>query len=218
MKNLNYYTAIAMLFVTLLLTANIIGEKPVLLGSFIIPGGLLLFPITYLIGDILTEVYGFTKARQVIWLGLICNLLMAFIFQLALYLPAAEAWENNDYYARVLGGSNRLIVISVFTYLVGEFLNAYIVAKLKEKMQGNFFWLRALCANSIGVGFETVLFVPLVFYTRISNEQLIKLALFYYVFKVAYAFCAMPLATSLVKWLKKEEHKSASVEKAFFKW
>lgn len=213
MKNLNYYTVIAMFFTALLLTANIIGEKPLLMGPFIIPAGLLLFPMTYLLGDVLTEVYGFSKARQVIWLGLFCNLFMAFMCRLAIYLPSVEGWEYNIAYRQVLNNSSRLMVISVFTYLVGEILNAYVIVKLKEKMQGKFFGLRALCASSIGEGCETLIFVPLVFYGRIANDQLIKLALFYYIFKISYVFCVMPIAAHLVTFLQSKENKYSSFKK-----
>lgn len=214
--NFKYYTSIAMLFVGLLLTANIIGAKPLLLGSVILPAGLLLFPITYVLGDILTEVYGFSRSRQVIWGAMLCNLFMSLMCQVAIQLPALSSWEHSDAYTQILGSSSRLMAISVFTYFVGEFMNAYIVAKLKVKMQGRFFWARALCGSWIGEGIETGLFIPLAFYGKMPNEQLFQLAIFYYSFKVLYAMCAMPFAARFVKILKLKENVEVYDDKTNF--
>lgn len=200
-----YYSQLAMMFVALLLTANVIGEKPLLLGPIILPAGLLLFPITYLLGDVLTEVYGFSQSRKVIWMGMACNLFMAFMCQVAISLPALETWSKAEAYALVLGNSSRLMAISVLTYFLGEFVNAYIVAKLKVRLKGRFFWARALCGSWLGEGIETGLFIPLAFYGTMPNEQLLRLAGFYYSFKILYALCAMPLATLLVNTLKERE-------------
>lgn len=200
-----YYSQIAMLFVGLLLTANTIGEKPLLLGPIILPAGLLLFPITYLLGDVLTEVYGFAQSRKVIWMGMLCNLFMALMCKIAISLPAVETWTKTDSYADILGTSSRLMAISVFTYFVGELSNAYIVSRLKTALKGKLFWARALCSSWIGEGIETSLFIPLAFYGTMPNEQLLKLAIFFYSFKVIYVFCAMPFVSALVTWLKKKE-------------
>lgn len=200
-----YYPQIAMCFVGLLLTANVIGEKPLMFGPVILPAGLLLFPITYLLGDLLTEVYGFSQSRRVIWMGMACNLFMAFMCRLSITLPSVETWSHGEAYAQILGTSSRLMAISVLTYFIGEFVNAYIVAKLKIKMQGRLFWARALCGSWIGEGIETSLFIPLAFYGTMPNSQLLHLAIYYYSFKVIYALCAMPLLNALVKLLKRKE-------------
>lgn len=200
-----FYTHIAMAFVGLLLTANVIGEKPLLFGPIILPAGLLLFPITYLLGDALTEVYGFRYSRRVIWMGMACNLFMALFCQLSISLPAVEAWHKGEAYAEILGTSSRLMAISVLTYFIGEFINTYLVAKLKIKLQGRLFWLRALCGSWIGEGIETSLFIPLAFYGTMPNDQLLKLAGFFYAFKVCYALCAIPFLSYFVKVLKEKE-------------
>lgn len=200
-----YYSQLGMIFVALLLTANVIGAKPLLFGVIILPAGLLLFPITYLLGDVLTEVYGFGQSRRVIWMGMLCNLFMASMCRLSISLPAVDTWANNEAYAQILGSSSRLMAISVLTYFIGEFANAYIVAKLKVRMKGRLFWARALCGSWIGEGIETGLFIPLAFYGTMPNGQLSQLACFYYFFKVLYALCAMPLANKLVEFLKKRE-------------
>lgn len=204
--NSRYYSQLSMIFIGLLLTANVIGEKPLLLGPIILPAGLLLFPITYLLGDVLTEVYGFKQSRKVIWMGMLCNLFMALMCRLAISLPAIETWEKTEAYAQVLGCSSRLMVISVLTYFIGELVNAYIVARLKVKMQGRLFWARALCGSWIGEGIETCLFIPLAFYGSMPNDTLIKMAVFFYSYKIIYAMCAMPLANLLVRFLKRHEN------------
>lgn len=204
-SNLRYYSQIAMCFVTLLLTANVIGEKPLKFGAIILPAGLLLFPLTYLLGDALTEVYGYAHSRRVIWMGMACNLFMAFMCQLSIQLPALETWAHTEAYAQILGVSSRLMIFSVFTYFVGEFVNTYLIAKLKIKLQGRLFWLRALCSSWIGEGIETALFIPLAFWGSMPNDQLLHFAGFYYSFKVIYAMSAIPLLNQFVKFLKKRE-------------
>ncbi len=199
------YTPLAMLFVGLLLSANVIGEKPLLLGPFIVPAGLLLFPMTYLLGDVLTELYGFAASRRVIWMAMLCNLFMCLMCKLSISLPALPSWSHTEAYAQILGSSSRLMAISVFSYFCGELSNASIVSRLKLKMKGRLFWLRALCGSWIGELIETSLFIPLAFYGRMPNEELLRLALFYYAFKVSYALCAMPMANKLVQVLKRPQ-------------
>lgn len=203
---LKYYSPLAMIFVTVLLTANIIGAKPLWFGTVILPAGLLLFPLTYLLGDVLTEVYGFAQARRVIWMGMLCNLFMALMCRVVIRLPALESWEHSVAYEQILGGSSRLMTISVLSYFIGELINAYIVAKLKVKMQGRSFWLRALCGTWVGEGIETGIFIWLAFYGILPTVVLGKLAFSYYSFKVIYALCAMPLANQLVNVLKNNEN------------
>ena len=203
--NSKYYSQIAMLFVAVLLTANVIGNKPVVFGFVVLPAGLLLFPMTYLLGDIITEVYGFSLSRKIIWAGMFCNLFMALMCNISIHLPHLHSWAHNEAYAQILGSSSRLMAISVLTYFSGELINSYLVARLKVKMQGRLFWLRALCGSWIGEGIETALFIPLVFYGSLPSNELLKLALFYYVFKILYAAAAMPFANLLVKRLKLAE-------------
>jgi len=201
---MKYYTTFAMLFVGLLLTANTIGPKPLQLGPVVLPAGLMLFPLTYLLGVILTEVYGFYASRRVIWTALACNLFMATACQLAVLWPGGDAWTSQEAYAQVLIPSSRIMVVSVFTYLIGEFINAYIVAKLKIFMAGKRFWVRAISGSAIGECVETALFLPLAFWDW-PAEQLWRLAPVYITFKVGYAFCALPLVGKLAGWLKRVE-------------
>lgn len=199
-----YYSILAMGFVGLLLTANVIGPKPLQFGIITIPAGLLIFPLTYLLGVVITEVYGFKKSRLVIWAGLICNLFMVAACQLAISLPYDPSWQFQASYSQTLGTTSRVMLASVFTYFVGELVNSYVVAKLKQQFAGKYFWLRGLCGNWLGEGIETALFIPLVFY-ELPVLKLFQLASFYYIFKVVYALTAMPLVQMLVRYLVRVE-------------
>lgn len=200
-----FYPLLAMAFITLLLTTNLIGEKPVILGGLVVPAGLLLFPGTYLLGDVLSEVYGFIETRRVVIMGMFCNLFMSLICRLIVVLPAEETWIHSEAYSQVLTSSSRLMAISSMSYFISEWINAYIVARLKIKMKGRFFWLRALCGSWIGEFVDTSIFVPLAFYRILTTEQLIKFMVFCYIFKISYSFVTLPIASRLVSFLKRKE-------------
>jgi len=201
-QSCQYYSQLAMVFITLLLTTNVVGEKPIDFGWLIIPAGLLLFPGTYLLGDVLTEIYGFKQARRVVWMGMFCNLFMGIMCRCMAVLPASDAWVHHEAYAQVLTSSSRLMAISSLSYFAGEWINAYIVATLKEKMAGRFFWARALCGSWIGEAVDSAIFIPLAFYPIMSTDQLLKFMLFCYSFKVVYSFVTIPIASKLVSILK----------------
>lgn len=205
---LKYYTQIGMLFLGCYLTANVVGPKPVALGGIIVPAGLMVFPMTYLLGALLTEVYGFSLSRRVIWMSLLCNLMLSAVCQIAVHAPCADDWPNQQAYALILSNSSRLMVISVATYFVGELLNALVVAKLKVKMAGKNFWLRGICGNWLGEGVETLLFIPLAFW-QLPREQLINMCVYFFSIKITYAFCAMPIMHWLAKVLKQAENTDA---------
>lgn len=199
-----YYTHLSMAFVSLLLTANILGPKPIKFGFATVPAGLIIFPLTYLIGGVLTEVYGFAASRKVIWAGLFSNLFLSIACKIAIAMPYDPVWDGQESYASVLGVSSHLMLVSVFTYFIGEFVNSYIVAKLKVKMSGSKFWLRSICGNWIGEFVETSLFLPLAFYHLPSNV-LLNMAVFYYVFKFIYCTLSAPLVNKFSNFLKREE-------------
>jgi uncharacterized integral membrane protein (TIGR00697 family) len=171
----------------------------------VVPAGLLLFPGTNLLGDVLSEVYGFRKTRYVVVMGMFCNLFMSIICRLIVALPAQETWIHSEAYSEVLTSSSRLMAISSMSYFIGEWTNAYIVARLKVKMQGRLFWLRALCGSWIGEFVDTSIFIPLAFYSILTSEQLIQFMIFCYTFKVVYSFVTIPIASKLVTVLKKKE-------------
>lgn len=200
----NMYMPLAMAFVSLYLTANVLGPKPLVIFQCTIPMGLTIFPLTYVIGSILTEVYGFWAARRVIWLALILNLFSAFAIQIAITLPHHPIWQDQQAYETVFALSSRIMMVSVFTFLIGEMINAFIVSKLKTKMQGRLFWVRGILGNWVGEGVETVLFIPLAFH-HYPADFLWRMSICYVSFKYLYALCVIPMISPLVSWLKSHD-------------
>lgn len=197
----DFYVLLAISFVTVLLSANVMADKPVSIGHWVIPAGLLLFPLTYLMGAVIAEVYGFSRSRQVVISAMVANLFMATMLQIAVWLPSRD-WPLALAYEQVLGRSTRLMLISIFAYGVGELINAYVVVRLKQYCGVT--W-RMLCGSWIGEAFETFCFIPLAFYPTLTPTELTTLMLGYYAFKIVYALCSMPIATRLVRFLKTHE-------------
>src|SRR5438128_7158395 len=149
-----WFVFIASLFVTCLITANIIAVKLILLFGFLVPAGILVFPLSYLFGDVLTEVYGYGAARQVIWLGFLCNLLAVIAIYLGGLAPAAPFWHNQAAYDTILGFTPRLLLASFIAYLAGEFTNSYVLAKLKLATRGRWLWTRTIGPTFAGAGID----------------------------------------------------------------
>ena len=131
-----WYPAVVAVFVTCLITANIIAVKPVQVGGLIFPAAVVIFPLAYIFGDILTEVYGYARARQTIWIGFACNLIAVVAIYLGGLLPAAGFWPDQSAYEAILGFTPRLLLASFIAYLIGEFLNSFVLAKLKVRTAG----------------------------------------------------------------------------------
>ena len=136
------FVIIAAIFVTCLITANIIAVKIISVGSVFLPAAIIVFPLSYIFGDILTEVYGYRWARRVIWLGFLCNLIFVFFAWVGQLLPAAPFWEDQEAYSSILGYAPRLLAASFCGYLAGEFANSFILAKMKIATQGRWLWTR----------------------------------------------------------------------------
>ncbi len=144
---------IAAVFVTCLITANIIAVKIVALGSFLLPAAVFVFPLSYLFGDVLTEVYGYSTARRVIWLGFACNLIFVFFAWLGQILPPAGFWASQQpAYEAILGYTPRLLLASFSAYLVGEFVNSYVLARMKILTKGRWLWTRTIGSTVGGEG------------------------------------------------------------------
>ncbi|MEE4379081.1 MAG: queuosine precursor transporter, partial [Candidatus Competibacteraceae bacterium] len=150
-------------FVTTLLIANIIAVKLIDVGGWILPAGTLIFPISYILGDVLTEVYGYRRARQVIWLGFACNLLAVMAIWLAQVLPPAGFWDGQAAFERILGYTPRLLAASFLAYLLGEFANAFILAKLKILTQGRWLWTRTIGSTVVGQLLDSTVFITVAF-------------------------------------------------------
>jgi queuosine precursor transporter len=201
-----WFVVITALFVTALLTANVIAVKLVAVGDLVVPAGVVVFPLSYIFGDVLTEVYGYHQARRVIWLGFLCNLLMVGAIWLGGVLPAAGFWEGQAAYDRILGFTPRLLVASFAAYLVGEFTNAYVLARLKVATQGRWLWLRTISSTVVGQGLDSLVFIAIAFVGIMPTAQALLIAVAtQWAFKSAYETLATPLTYAVVVFLKRVE-------------
>lgn len=197
------FVVVAALFVTALVVSNIIAVKLIQVSGRVFPAGLVIFPLSYLLGDVLTEVYGFRAARAVIWLGFGCNLLALGAIQVAIALPAAPFYEQEQAYEDVLGTTWRIFVASLTAYVVGELANAYVLARMKAATGGRFLWSRTIGSTIVGEGLDSAIFVSIAFAgtgAGLANPILTTWAI-----KVAYETIATPLTYALVNYLKRAE-------------
>ena len=151
------------LFVTCLLTANTIAAKLVTIGGLTLTAGIVIFPISYVVGDVLTEVWGYAATRRVIWLGFACNALLVAAVWLGGELPAAAFWKGQAAYEEILGQAPRILLASFVAYLVGEFANAVVLARLKVATGGRWLWVRTIGSTVVGQGLDSAVFVSLAF-------------------------------------------------------
>jgi hypothetical protein len=200
-----WFVAIAAIFITSLITANIIAVKLVSLFGLILPAGVVIFPISYIFGDVLTEVYGYRLTRFVIWLGFFCNLLAVVAIGAAQRLPAAPFWEGQEAYETILGYTPRLLAASFIAYLMGEFVNSYVLARLKILTKGRWLWTRTISSTVVGQGLDSVVFMSLAFVGTIPVGGLANAILTQWVFKSAYEALATPLTYAVTNYLKQVE-------------
>ena len=200
-----YFTAISVFFVAVLLISNVASTKIVDLHGLVFDGGTLLFPLSYIFGDILTEVYGYKKSRQTIWLGFFCALLMSLVFMLIGALPPAADWANQDAYEKILGLTPRIVGASLIAYFCGEFLNSAVLAKMKVATKGRFLWLRTISSTVAAQLLDTLLFTAIAFWGILPNSVLIAIFLSNYTFKIAIEVLFTPLTYRIVAFLKREE-------------
>ena len=205
---------ITALFVTTLIVSNIIAVKLVNLGGLFVPAAVILFPIAYLFGDVLTEVYGYARARQVIWTGFFCNLVAVIAIWIGGLLPSAPFWSAGNFstpqtaqqaYQAILGFTPRLLLASFIAYLIGEFLNSFVLAKLKLRTGGRFLWIRTIGSTIVGEGADSAIFITLAFIGIIPNGGLIQSILSQWFIKVIYETVATPFTYLIVNALKRAE-------------
>lgn len=195
---------IAAIFVTCLLTANVIAVKLFVVAGVALPAGVVIFPLSYLFGDVLTEVYGYAVARRVIWLGFFCNLLMVAAIWIAQSLAPAPFWKGQGAYEQILGFAPRLLLASFLAYLVGEFANSFILAKLKVLTDGRWLWTRTVSSTVVGQGLDSAVFITLAF-TGTGVPDLGSLIIAQWLFKSAYEVVATPLTYVVINYLKRVE-------------
>jgi len=203
MKVSHQFVIVTAIFITCLITANVIAVKVISLGSLILPAAIIIFPLSYIFGDILTEVYGYRWARNVIWLGFICNLIFVVFAWVGQILPPAAFWDAQQAYERILGYTPRLLAASFFGYLVGEFANSFIMARMKIWTRGRWLWSRTVGSTIVGQGLDTSIFITIAFIgTPVFTPVLI---LYHWLAKTIIEVAATPLTYVIVSLLKKKE-------------
>jgi uncharacterized integral membrane protein (TIGR00697 family) len=199
------FVVLVAVFVTCLITANITAVKLVVIGGLVLPAAIVVFPISYIVGDVLTEVYGYGRARKVIWLGFLCNLVAVGAVWLGQILPAAPFWDGQTAYERILGYAPRLLLASFLAYLVGEFANAYVLARMKIATRGRWLWLRTIGSTVVGQGLDSLVFMTVAFAGTIPGEALVTAVVVQWLAKTAYEAAATPLTYVVVNRLKRKE-------------
>jgi uncharacterized integral membrane protein (TIGR00697 family) len=196
---------IAALFITCLITANIIIVKQIGIGPVILPAAIIIFPLSYVISDILTEVYGYSMARKVIWLGFICNLITVTAIWIAGLLPPAPSFEAQSEYELILGNTPRFLIASFIAYLAGEFANSYILSRMKIATRGRWLWTRTIGSTLAGQGLDTVIVLSIGFIGILPAATIGIMMLGHWIVKVLYEIAATPLTYIIVRYLKKKE-------------
>jgi len=201
--NFSYrFVVVAAIFVTCLITANIIAVKMISLGPIVLPAAIIIFPLSYIFGDILTEVYGFRQARRIIWLGFFCNLIFVIFAWLGQILPPASFWEGQAAYESILGYAPRLLIASFAGYLVGEFANSFIMAKMKILTKGRWLWTRTIGSTIVGQGLDTSAFITIAFIG--TPSFMLIMILYHWLAKTGIEAIATPFTYAIVNFLKRK--------------
>jgi len=213
MAEQRWLPAITALFVTSLVVSNIIAVKLISVGPFFLPAAILIFPVSYIFGDILTEVYGYAKARRVIWIGFGCNLLAVSVFYLSIGLPPAPFWRagaldaasSQEAYQAIFGSTPRVLAASFLAYLAGEFLNSFVLAKMKISTGGRHLWVRMIGSTVVGQLADSGVFILLAFCGTVPPGALITMVGSQWLVKSAYETLVTPLTCLAVNFLKRAE-------------
>ena len=204
-KHSHWFLIVVAVFVTCLIAANIIAVKLVDLFGLILPAAIFIFPLSYITGDVLTEVYGYRQARKVIWLGFLCNVIVVVAIWIAQVLPAASFWDGQKAYERILGYTPRILTASFLAYLVGEFANSFVLAKMKIATQGRWLWLRTIGSTLVGQGLDSAVFISLAFAGTIPVQALTQAIVTQWLVKSAYEAAVTPFTYLVVNFLKRKE-------------
>lgn len=208
-KSYKYLDILTVIFVTVLLLSNLISNsKFTEIGGFVFGSGVILFPLSYLLGDVLTEVYGYAKSRRVIWIGFSTLIFATIMVQVFLWMPPAEGWPNQEAYEIVLGNVPRVVISSMLAFWAGEFTNSYTMAKLKIKTSGKHLWTRTIGSTIVGEAVDTLIFYPLAFGGLSSHpwELIFKVMIANYTIKVLWEVFATPFTYKVVNFLKAQEN------------
>lgn len=204
-NSFRYLDVITGLFVAVLLISNVVGQKIWRLGPLDISAAQMLFPVSYIFGDVLTEVYGYARSRRVIWIGFFANILMAVVGWIAVRLPPSPEWPNQQAFAAVMTFVPRMVAASLIAYWSGEFVNSYVMAKMKLFTNGRWLWSRTIGSTVVGQAVDSALVVGITFAGVMPLRALVRVTLSIYLVKVAYEVIATPATYLVVNWLKRAE-------------
>jgi uncharacterized integral membrane protein (TIGR00697 family) len=193
------------IFISTLVVSNIIAVKLVNIWTLTLPAAIVVFPVTYIFGDILTEVYGYRRARLVIWLGFFANLLVVFFIKIGQWLPAASFWTHQEAYRVILGYTPRILLASFAAYLAGEFANSYLLSKMKILTAGKWMWTRTIGSTLVGQLIDSGIFITLAFVGTVGTSLLVRIVVAQWLFKTAYEALATPFTYLIVAVVKKRE-------------
>ncbi|CCZ82579.1 membrane protein [Odoribacter laneus] len=199
------FMLLGILFNVCLIASNLLETKVVQLGGITATAGLIVFPISYIINDCIAEVWGFKKARLIIWTGFAMNFLVVGFAQLAVLLPAASFWQGEEEFNFVFGMTPRIVVASLCAFLAGSFLNAYIMSKMKLASQGKHFSLRAIVSTLVGESADSLIFFPVAFGGLIPGRELLLMIATQALLKSLYEVLVLPLTVRVVRYIKKIE-------------
>ena len=200
------FMVLGIVFCVCLVAANLLETKVVQFGSISATAGLLVFPISYIINDCIAEVWGFRKARLIIWMGFLMNFMVVLLGQAAIALPAAPFWEGEESFNFVFGLAPRIAAASLTAFLAGSFTNAYVMSRMKIMSQGKGFSLRAIVSTIFGEGIDSVIFFPLAFGGIIPVKELLTMMLVQVVLKTLYEIIILPVTIRVVKYIKRIDH------------
>lgn len=199
------FMLLGILFNVCLITANLLETKVIQVFGITVTAGLLVFPISYIINDCIAEVWGFKKSRLIIWTGFAMNFFVVLIAQLAVALPAAPFWEGEEGFNFVFGMAPRIVAASLTAFLVGSFLNAYVMSKMKMASKGKHFSARAIWSTIVGETADSLIFFPLAFGGLIPAKELLMMIAIQIVLKSMYEVIILPVTIRVVKYIKRVE-------------
>ncbi len=205
-RPLRYFDFVMAAFCVVLILSNVVGAAKVAeIGGFTFGAGILFFPISYVLGDILTEVYGYARARRVIWAGFAASLFAALMCSVIVAMPPAPGWGGQEQYAAVFGQVWRIVAASMLAFWAGEFVNSYVLARMKVWTKGRLLWARTIGSTVFGQGVDSLIFYPLAFLGVWTNEQVFTVMVTNWALKVAWEAILTPLTYAVVGWLKRRE-------------
>jgi uncharacterized integral membrane protein (TIGR00697 family) len=205
-RPLRYFDFVMAAFCVVLILSNVVGAaKVATIGGFTFGAGILFFPISYVLGDVLTEVYGYARARRVIWTGFAASIFAAIMCSVIVAMPPAPGWGGQEQYAAVFGQVWRIVAASVLAFWAGEFVNSYVLARMKVWTQGRMLWTRTIGSTIVGQGVDSLIFYPLAFLGVWTNDQVLTVMLTNWLLKVSWEALLTPLTYFVVGWLKRRE-------------